>query len=258
MGVPECAEIFETFLIDKNFKQMKTKNKYWLVIILIVMIPLWGIAQEPLSLAWEGEPIEDTVLLVGFTTDSEIVAHAVVTNNTDQSMDIKVRRTELQVVEGTLNEFCWAENCYPPTVDESFGHQTLGPGESSGDEDFSGHYHPLGNFGDSFIEYKFFNMNNESENVKFVAWYAATIVGVDQIADAELLVYPNPATDEVTIKSGSPIEQVLLYNQIGQLTNQFDVMDNAVNINISDQEPGLYFIQIQSSKQTTTRKLVIE
>lgn len=82
--------------------------------------------------------------------------------------------------------------------------------------------------------------------------------GISIQEEYEASIYPNPANDIVTIKAGSSIDQVLLYNQIGQLVKQVEVKNNTVIINVSDMESGLCFIQIQSATQTTTRKLVIE
>ena len=73
------------------------------------------LSAQDILLTWEGEPLEETIYVFGSQFDAEIVAHAVVTNNTDESMDIKVRRDQLEMQEGTMSQFCWGL-CYPPNT----------------------------------------------------------------------------------------------------------------------------------------------
>lgn len=84
------------------------------------------------------------------------------------------------------------------------------------------------------------------------------IVGIKQTNVAKLEVYPNPATNRVTIKSGSPIEQVEMYNQVGQLIKQIGTDSNILNLNVAEFDSGIYFIKVCSHDQVITRKLVIE
>ena len=59
---------------------MKNINISLLLIFPILILSLSGISQ-PLTLSLDGETIGDSLLIVGLTTDNELVAHAVVTNN---------------------------------------------------------------------------------------------------------------------------------------------------------------------------------
>lgn len=74
----------------------------------------------------------------------------------------------------------------------------------------------------------------------------------------EISVYPNPANERVTIKSGSSIQQLEIYNQIGQLEKQIITSSNLVNLNVSEFDSGIYFIKVFSHENVITKKLVIE
>jgi uncharacterized repeat protein (TIGR01451 family) len=69
---------------------------------------------------------------------------------------------------------------------------------------------------------------------------------------------PNPSNGLLTVEAGSDIEQVSLYNQVGQL--QMTAMANTgtkVNLNLTDLPEGVYFVTIElSSGESVTRKIV--
>ena len=85
------------------------------------------------------------------------------------------------------------------------------------------------------------------------------IVGMKNLHEfVGMEVYPNPASDRVTIKSASTIENLEIYNQLGQLVKQHKVNSNLVNLDVSGLKSGIYFIKAYSSNKVSTRKLVIE
>lgn len=235
---------------------MKSFITSFVLAFLILVISIYG-SSQPLSLSWEGETIGDTLSVAGLTTDYEIVAHAIVTNNTSHSMDLKVRRDQLQVIDGTLNQFCWGSSCYPPSVNESLGFLTLGPGQSTLEGQFSGHYLPLGNFGDSFIEYEFFNVTNEEENVKVIVHFMATTVGIKE-DDIHLAIYPNPASAYVKIDLSQSIDAVMVYDIIGKKVFEDQVNSNSYLMKTSFLSSGLYFFRITSHEKVITRQILLK
>ncbi|SRX76038.1 T9SS-dependent choice-of-anchor J family protein [Aequorivita antarctica] len=56
--------------------------------------------------------------------------------------------------------------------------------------------------------------------------------------------FPNPATNQLTLKANSPIEKVQIYNLLGQ--NIMEIMENALQleVNTSAMMPGLYFMKV--------------
>ncbi len=84
-------------------------------------------------------------------------------------------------------------------------------------------------------------------------------VGTEDLhADNNLAIFPNPASDKITIKSSSEIKQVEIYNQVGQIVQQIKTNDNVSTLDVSEFEPRIYFIKVFSHDNIITQKLVIE
>lgn len=84
---------------------------------------------------------------------------------------------------------------------------------------------------------------------------------ITSIADQKIsstMLYPNPASDKLSIKSDARIETIEIHNQVGQLVKQIAADCNVLNLNISEFDSGIYFIKVFSHDNVVTRKLVIE
>ena len=228
-------------------------------ILLLTGIVFFGgilFAQDPLTLSWDGEPIGDTLNVYGEQYDFELVAHAVVTNNTSESMGVKVRRQRLVMQEGTVSLFCWGL-CFPPPTEESPDPRVIGAGESSADEEFSGHYLPKNIFGTSIVEYEFFNMNDESINVKMVVKYNATAIGIGDKAKIEIAMFPNPTSGRLSIESEVSIKQIVVFDLSGKNVFSLKPDKNKLQINLGFLTSGIYLISIETENGTRTQKLTI-
>lgn len=211
---------------------------------------------QDLTLSWEGEPLGDTVYVFGSQWDAEIVSHAVVTNNTSAAIEVKVLRTRLEMQDPPANsQFCWAGSCYPPNMDLSGSSTTIGAGESSDEENFSGHYIPAGVWGASYIKYKFFDVNNEDTYVEFVAVYSATVSGIEDEEAASVSLYPNPAVDKVTFESTSRIKKISIYDLTGKMLSSTPANDTKTAIDISFLDKGLYLVRLDTESGTRVEKL---
>ena len=72
-------------------------------------------------------------------------------------------------------------------------------------------------------------------------------------AESSFSVFPNPATDRVTISSSEPIAQTMLYNLNGQLVLQ----TSETQIDVSSLSSGVYIVHAQTSNgQLLTAKFV--
>jgi len=87
-----------------------------------------------------------------------------------------------------------------------------------------------------------------------------TTIDIEQTIslDEHIIIYPNPATDKITIKSGSEIKHVDVYNQVGQNVQQIQTNNNFSNVDVSEFDSGIYFIKVYSKDKVTTKKLVIK
>ena len=69
----------------------------------------------------------------------------------------------------------------------------------------------------------------------------------------EILIYPNPATDVINISSANEIQNVSIFNNVGQtIYNGPDI-----KINTSNFESGIYLIRIETKEGIETQKITI-
>ncbi len=225
------------------------------ILLMGLVLAFSTLTAQDITLSWEGEPLEETIYVFGSQFDAEIVAHVIVTNNTNESMDVKVRRDQIEMQEGTLSQFCWGGSCFPPNVDESPSAYTIGAGESTPDEIFSGHYLPQGIWGASSVEYEFYNMNNEDQYAKVTVIYSATLAGIGDQEETSINMYPNPATDQVTLEANSRIKQVSIFDLTGKKVLSSLADDSKVVVNINSLENGIYLVRLETEHGTRVEKL---
>lgn len=239
--------------------------------LLFTLIALFTITimlnAQDLSLSWEGTELGESVLIVGSPDDAEIVFHAVLTNNSAEDMNIKVYRKQLELLEGTMSQFCW-NLCYPPSTDTSGQYILIKAGESSDVEAFSGHYIPSGVAGTTAVEYTFYNMDNPDINVKVVANYKGSPAGIAEeamVGGSISEVYPNPATNYISLDyqltSEVKVANVKVFNLLGAEVKSANLENNGnkLRMDISDLQSGIYFYSVLVNGDVyKTKKLVVQ
>lgn len=83
------------------------------------------------------------------------------------------------------------------------------------------------------------------------------LTGVQQYSMDELTIYPNPATDEVNIATGSTLRSVKIMNNMGQLVYNRQADGYTLNINTTNLIQGIYFIEVETENSKFIEKLVI-
>ncbi|MAO10855.1 MAG: hypothetical protein CMC07_08225 [Flavobacteriaceae bacterium] len=68
-------------------------------------------------------------------------------------------------------------------------------------------------------------------------------------------IYPNPTSGLLDIKSNTPISEIIVYNNIGQLLYTFEEKNQ---VDISDLSEGIYFLKITNEKGNTKTKKVVK
>lgn len=91
-------------------------------------------------------------------------------------------------------------------------------------------------------------------NEYFVNICSPTSVG--SIDAQQIGVYPNPADDKVTIEA-TGINNVSVFNLMGQKVYELSVNADFVELNTSELESGIYMIQVQTAEYTTTKRISI-
>ena len=95
---------------------------------------------------------------------------------------------------------------------------------------------------------------NEKTSVPVMEEIVSTI-NVTEIEENNISIYPNPVKDLVKIQ-GNNINNISIYNSVGVLVEKIEVRGNEVEINMSDYNTGIYFVQVNTENGTATRKVV--
>jgi len=75
----------------------------------------------------------------------------------------------------------------------------------------------------------------------------------------EVEVYPNPATDQMTLKLSDYTElpvEIRIYNTSGQLARQLSVDDFSTVLRVDELEKGMYHMQVNDGKKITTQRFL--
>ena len=73
---------------------------------------------------------------------------------------------------------------------------------------------------------------------------------------AEVAVYPNPATNVVTIESIG-IQRVTIANMLGEMVYDAEVKANKVELQLTNYHSGMYFVNVLTNNGLVTKKLTI-
>jgi hypothetical protein len=88
---------------------------------------------------------------------------------------------------------------------------------------------------------------------------AYEIVGYEEITlRADISVYPNPASGRININANAEIEQISIFNHVGQLVYKVEGSSNIMNLNTNGFEPGLYLFQVQTESGSYVKSVIIQ
>lgn len=92
-----------------------------------------------------------------------------------------------------------------------------------------------------------------SHNISTKEGYAS----VEEMTNETYNVYPNPVKDVLTVE-GQDIEQVDVFNTMGQLVKTVKCNDNIVNVNVSDLQNGMYVVNvIDNNGEVSSKKISV-
>lgn len=108
--------------------------------------------------------------------------------------------------------------------------------------DAYGNVYVTGKFSSNTISFDTFTLNNSGGWDMFIAKLNATTVGIEEKkAGNELLIYPNPATDLITIQTNQPI-LIEIYSLEGNLIESKKIIGTN-NHTISNYANGMYLVK---------------
>lgn len=227
--------------------------------------------ERSLGLNWDNAEIHhgDTIYLYGEVVEDnafyELKSFVLVKNLTDTDLDVLARRTEIDIVPGTINELCW-ETCFPPHVDEATRAVTIEAGGVTDTTIFNGHYKPQGQAGTSIIDYTFFLLDNPDDSITMRVFYVVSPSSLDEITASQALgtAYPNPASAQVSIdyklQAGTRDAFIRIYDIAGRqiMTHPLNPAEKTAKLQVNELDEGIYFYAlIIDNKPLIVRKLII-
>ena len=80
--------------------------------------------------------------------------------------------------------------------------------------------------------------------------------GIEDQDFTTLNMYPNPAIDILNISAQSTINNIEIYNVLGQKVIRMSLEDTSAEINVSNLNSGIYLIKYEINNRTSTKKFV--
>ncbi len=122
---------------------------------------------------------------------------------------------------------------------------------------------PQGISGEGLIELYVYDSANPAsgDTVSFHITYTEG-VGVSELSSTEFTLYPNPASEKITVHSANGTETFkgVVFNALGQSVFSIET-SNGMNetINVNSWDKGVYFLRIESeSGEATTKKFIVD
>ncbi len=248
---------------------LKMKKIYPLFFVFLFLGPLVH-GQGLILLDADGNDITgDTLYVHGDAHANLIKGDLFFHNDSDEDMQVMVRKVEVDILEGTFNAFCWDDYCFSPEVYESPDPIILPPGETSSDTDFYLEYYPQGQVGISIIDYEFFSRNDAFEEVIATVVFETTDPTSVTEADANGVYlsspHPNPANSQTmfrySLPHGSGEALLEVYSVTGSLLKRVSLPagGQSIYLDTSDLPGGMSFYSLLvDGRQMASGKLIIQ
>ncbi len=75
---------------------------------------------------------------------------------------------------------------------------------------------------------------------------------IEDVQELRINLYPNPTTDMVNVNGNVEVKSLILYNISGQRLRTSN--DNSMDV--SDLQKGLYIINVETSNETISKRLI--
>jgi hypothetical protein len=250
---------------------MKTLSTFF-VIVSLLLIGFSLKAQELTLLDKDNNDITNGTLTVNSTiAESIVTAYIYFFNDNDVNISVLVRKVEVDVIEGTINYFCWKDLCLEINVFEVENPIVLEPGETSTYDDFYAAYWPMGIEGTSIIRYEFFSDRDDFDQVVVTVYYVIgeeepnSVMSFLDYSSAEFKsIIPNPAKNNTELSYSLPMginsASIRIHSITGRIINEISISPGSskFNLDTSFLTRGMYMLSlVVDGAVVGTRKLVV-
>ena len=99
------------------------------------------------------------------------------------------------------------------------------------------------------------NFTQSNMVIDYVRVYQNNPLSTSNVSLNTFRVYPNPSRTTINIESEEDIDNIELYNYIGQMV--LSKTQNTEQLNVKSLNPGVYILKIYSGSTATTKKVVV-
>ncbi|MCD2260953.1 T9SS type A sorting domain-containing protein [Psychroserpens luteolus] len=82
----------------------------------------------------------------------------------------------------------------------------------------------------------------------------STTLGIDDIEENGILIFPNPTTSEINIKTFFLIDSIEMYNSLGKKVVN---IKNTNNVKIGYLSSGIYFLRLKTGNFVINKKIIV-
>lgn len=234
------------------------------IVLFLAAIAFLTVNAQSLKFFYQGEEVQDTVLLEvsALSTIEDFTVN--VLNNTDNELEIAVEKENIMELDGSMNTFCLGA-CYDPSVTESPVPLVLAAHTQSTSDDFHFMYNSGRFMGISLVKY-IFTVGEETYSI--VLKFSSMSLGVSQnVKVNQFNSYPNPCTDRVKIQYNlaghtlSSDAKIVITNLLGKkmMEKSLQNLSGEVIMDVEGLPAGIYFYSIEVAQQVVaTKKLIIK
>ena len=83
-------------------------------------------------------------------------------------------------------------------------------------------------------------------------------VGIDEVEAADIVLFPNPAISNVTLRGVEAGSQVSVVDMNGRMVRDFKAANDNVRIDVSTLAKGAYFVRVVNGNTNAIRKLIVK
>ena len=96
--------------------------------------------------------------------------------------------------------------------------------------------------------------------IKAHSFCSGEFIGIEKIAEDDLIIYPVPADNLLQIKSssGQNIESLSITDQLGRIVLNQSIQSTNSIIDVHQLTPGIYLVTITTSKGSIVKKIIVQ
>ncbi|MEI6900705.1 MAG: T9SS type A sorting domain-containing protein, partial [Bacteroidota bacterium] len=83
-------------------------------------------------------------------------------------------------------------------------------------------------------------------------------VGINELSATNVSVFPNPVRDVMNVQSGLNMQEIQIFNIVGQMVYNQKVDGGNLTLNVGNLKPGVYNMKVKVAEGFINKKIVIE